>query len=84
MSRAYFRDSVCVLALISAGSAFAADGPMVAFDIESTGVDPPAGKSSPGVVRVDPPPLPGRGAAIRANMQGVHVGLPLPCGAGRA
>jgi monofunctional glycosyltransferase len=25
-----------------------------------------------------------RGAAIRANMQGVHVGLPLPCGAGRA
>ena len=25
-----------------------------------------------------------RGAAIRANMQGVPVGLPLPCGAGRA
>ncbi len=30
MSRACFRDSVCVLALISAGAAFAADGPMVA------------------------------------------------------
>jgi hypothetical protein len=30
------------------------------------------------------PRLLARGAAIRANMQGVPMGLPLPCGAGRA